>query len=90
MTAKVSVAGTIVRIDNRYLAARAWRLDVCCLPADADHDGGPDWATPRRTHAQRGDGEAPHESAMRRDSFLLEGARLVARSLISSVGTHNS
>ena len=40
MTAKVSVAGTIVHVDNRYLAV--WvrehgALEVRRLPADADH-----------------------------------------------------
>ena len=33
MTAKVSVAGTIVHVDNRYLAVwvrERWRLEVCC------------------------------------------------------------
>jgi hypothetical protein len=40
MTAKVSVAGTIVQVDNRYLAVwgpRARRLEVRRLSADADH-----------------------------------------------------
>jgi hypothetical protein len=40
MTAKVLVAGTIMHVDNRYLAGwvrKRGALEVCCLPTDADH-----------------------------------------------------
>ena len=77
MTARVSVAGTIVHIDNRYLAV--WvgrRLEVRHLPANPDHRrltstvrslvapmGQPCHVSLR--HEQCGDGEAPDELVKR-------------------------
>jgi hypothetical protein len=76
MTARVSVAGTIVHIDNRYLAVWVQRLEVRRLPANPDHRrltsivrslvapmGQPCHVSLR--HEQRGDGEAPDESVKR-------------------------